>query len=72
MATKQQRLQNQDALAQALPAVATQITAIPNVVKWGVGLKEVNGVPTDQFCLRVYVQKEKTDPPVVNVPAVIQ
>jgi hypothetical protein len=72
MATKQQRLQNQDALAQALPAVATQIMAIlPKVVKWGVGLKEVNGVPTDQFCLRVYVQKLKTDP-VVNVQPVIQ
>ena len=72
VSTKQQRLQNQDALAQALPAAAAQLNQIAGVVRWGVGLKEVGGVLTEQFCFRVYVQLEKTDPVVNGVPASVQ
>jgi hypothetical protein len=71
MATKQQRIQNQNALAAIHAAATTQIMAIPGVVKFGFGLKEVGGLPTDELCFRVYVQKKQTDPAVI-VPAVIQ
>ena len=71
MATKAQRLQQQDAVIAAYPAVIAELKQIKGKVeKFGFGLKEVNGLPTDEICLRVYVQEKQTDPP-VTVPPVI-
>ena len=70
MATKAQRLQQQDAVIAAYPAVTAVLSQITGIEKFGFGLKEVNGLPTDQICLRVYVQDEATDA-AVTVPPVI-
>jgi hypothetical protein len=71
MATKQQRLDRQEELFQVYTAASAELTQTPGVVKFGVGLKQVGGLPTDEICFRVYVQEKDTDP-VVNVKPVIQ
>jgi hypothetical protein len=71
MATKQQRIQNQNTLISVHAAATAQLMQIQGVEDVAVGLKEVNGLPTDQICFRVYVQKLQANP-VGNVPAVVQ
>src|SRR3954451_4501701 len=36
-----------------------ELRAIPGVVHVSVGLKQINGTATDEFCIRVYVTKKK-------------
>lgn len=48
-----------------------ELMAIPGVVQVSVGLKQINGTATDDFCIRVYVAKKKelaAIPPSDRVP----
>jgi hypothetical protein len=52
-----------------------ELRAIPGVIHVSVGLKQVNGTATDEFCIRVYVAEKKEPsaiPPAERIPKSIQ
>ena len=52
-----------------------ELRAIPGVVHVSVGLKQINGTATDEFCIRVYVAQKKdvgAIPPSERIPKSIQ
>ena len=55
--------------------VEAQLRAIPGVVHVSVGLKQINGIATDEFSIRVYVAQKKDPnsiPPAERIPKRIQ
>lgn len=52
-----------------------ELMAIPGVVQISVGLKQINGTATDEFCIRVYVVQKKelaSIPPSERVPKIFR
>jgi hypothetical protein len=75
MASKQERIQRQNALLAVHDAATAELMQIPGVVGVGIGLKEIGGELTDQICFRVYVWEKKGAsevPAEERVPAVVQ
>lgn len=50
-----------EAIKRVLDENLTRLRSFPNVLNVGIGHKWVNGVKTDQLCIKVYVSEKKPE-----------